>query len=210
MPKLTLILVRHGLVEGIHPEKFRGRIDLPLTETGIAQAEASARYLRDQPEIAAVYASPLARCVDTATLIAKPWSLPVQTLDDLIDIDYGVWQGRVRDDVAREDPVRFHAWMTSPSLTIIPKAESLQQVRARLVRALDMLRTRHEGQTAVAVGHDSSNRIMLLTALDMPLSRYWNLRQDPCGISIMTFDADRCTVDRINETAHLPEPLRQH
>ncbi len=66
-----------------------------------------------------------------------------------------------------------------------------------------MFREHHEGKTVVAVGHDSSNRVMLLTALEMPLSRYWSLRQDPCCVNVIVFDGYRCTIGRINETTHL-------
>lgn len=203
MSTLTMILVRHGHVEGIRPEKFRGQIDLPLTETGVAQAKATAAYLGNFPKVGAIYASPLSRCVDTATIIGTPQKIEPVPLAELIDINYGSWQGRIRDDIAREDPTRFHDWMTRPDLTIIPNAETLAEVQARLVRALDLLRTRHDGQTIIAVGHDSSNRIMLLTALELPLSRYWDIRQDPCCINVIAFDGDKCTVVKVNETAHL-------
>lgn len=203
MARLTLILVRHGHVEGIRPEKFRGQSDLPLTKSGVAQAEATAAYLNDFPRVSAIYASPLSRCVDTATIIGTPQRIVPVPLPELIDINYGSWQGRIRDEISREEPARFHDWMTRPDLTIIPQADTLAEVQARLVRGLSLLRGRHEDQTVIAVGHDSSNRILLLTALELPLSRYWNIRQDPCCINAIEFDGDKCSVGRINETAHL-------
>ncbi|MGH7043976.1 MAG: histidine phosphatase family protein, partial [Acetobacteraceae bacterium] len=58
----TVLLIRHGHVEGIAPERFRGRWDLPLTALGRGQAQAVAAYLRQRwPEARAVYASPLSR-----------------------------------------------------------------------------------------------------------------------------------------------------
>lgn len=210
MSKLTLILVRHGHVEGIKPEKFRGQIDLPLTQTGIAQAEATAIYLSGFAGVAAIYSSPLSRCFDTANIIGTPPAIEAIKLPELIDINYGAWQGRNRDDIARDEPALFHNWMTRPDLTAIPQADTLQSVQANLVRGLNMMREQHDGQTIIAVGHDSSNRILLLTALDMPLSRYWNIRQDPCCVNVIEFDGDRCTVGRINERAHLRSLSRGH
>lgn len=227
MAKLTLILVRHGHVEGIQPEKFRGRIDLPLTDCGIAQAKVTAKYLQDAHPATAIYASPLSRCIDTANIIGKPQKLIATPLPDLIDIDYGSWQGHDREDVAHNEPDRFHDWMTRPHLTVIPGGEMLQEVQARLIRALQILRERHSTETIIAVGHDSSNRILLLSALDVPLSKYWTIKQAPCCINVLEFqetgfasgrgvilqrngdanvgdfsDSD-FTVNKINETAHL-------
>lgn len=203
MSHVKLILVRHGHVEGIKPEKFRGQIDLPLTERGRLQAKLTADYLNAITSFDAVYSSPLSRCVDTAMEIGARQQRKPLIMPELIDINYGIWQGRERAAVAREDPARYRGWMIRPDMTVIPNADSLQAIQASLIKALLAFREQHDGNTIVAVGHDSSNRIMLLTALDMPLSRYWSLRQDPCGINIINFDGNRCTIDRINETGHL-------
>lgn len=203
MSRMTLVLVRHGHVEGIKPEKFRGQVDLPLTELGRSQAAMTAHYLERFGPFEAIYSSPLTRCLDTAAAIGRVCGIDPIPLPELIDINYGVWQGRTRDAVSREDPVRFESWMTRPDLTVVGGADSLQTVQGSLVHALQMFRERHDGKTVVAVGHDSSNRIFLLTALEMPLSRYWSLRQDPCCVNVIEFDGYRCTVGRINETAHL-------
>jgi len=61
----------------------------------------------------------------------------------------------------------------------------------------------HPDGTVVLVGHDSINRVLLLVALELPLSRYWQLRQDPCGISELLFDNDSFVICSINQTQHL-------
>jgi broad specificity phosphatase PhoE len=203
MPAFTLILVRHGHVEGIHPERFRGRIALPLTELGQKQAAATAQFIQTEWPAAAIYASPLARCMDTARAIADAQGVPVQPLPQLIDIDYGKWQGRTRDEVKAAESEGFKAWMERPHLTIIDNAETLQDIQARLARALDHMRKAHPEDTVIAVGHDSTNRVLLTLALDLPLSRYWHLQQDPCAINVLSFDGDGCRVVAVNGTAHL-------
>ena len=70
-----IILVRHGHVEGIAPERFRGHANLPLTAEGRRQAEATARRIRASWTPAAVYTSPLSRCRTTAAAIGKPFGL---------------------------------------------------------------------------------------------------------------------------------------
>lgn len=203
MNTLTLILIRHGHVEGIHPERFRGRIDLPLTELGRKQAAVTAEFVAAHFSASAIYASPLARCVDTAEAIGGAMSLPVERLAGLLDINYGPWQGRAREEVAKAEPELFKAWMEQPHLTIIDGAETLQDVQARLARTLWEIREKHNDNTVIAVGHDSTNRALLTLALDLPLSRYWHLQQDPCAINILRFDAKGCRAVAVNQTAHL-------
>ena len=203
MQPLTLILVRHGHVEGIHPERFRGQIDLPLTSLGQAQAAATASFIADHWRAKAVYTSPLGRCRDTGTAIAKAQGLSIEPMQELIDINYGSWQGRTQEEVKASEPERFKAWMQQPQLTVIAGADSLQDVQARLVRALNHMREAHPGETVIAVGHDSTNRVFLTLGLDMPLSRYWHLQQDPCAINVLRFDESGCRVVTINQTSHL-------
>jgi broad specificity phosphatase PhoE len=203
MKPFTLILVRHGHVEGIHPERFRGRTDLPLTELGLKQAATTAKFIASQWPAAAIYASPLIRCLDTAHAIGEAQNLSVQPLPLLIDIDYGKWQGRARDEVKAAEPERFKLWMEQPHLTTIEDAETLQDVQARLARALAQMRAAHPEGIVIAVGHDSTNRILLTLALDLSLSRYWHLQQDPCAINVLRFSEDGCRVVTVNETAHL-------
>jgi phosphoserine phosphatase len=61
---------------------------------------------------------------------------------------------------------------------------------------------RHPSDTVVVVGHDSVNRVILLHALELALSRYWRLGQDPCAINEIDFADGGATVRSINETYH--------
>src|SRR5712671_6538953 len=93
-----LILVRHGHVEGISPERFRGRAELPLTELGRREAEITARRIAATWRPAAIYTSPMGRCVETGTAIGKPFGLSSSAMPGLNDIDYGDWQGLTTDE----------------------------------------------------------------------------------------------------------------
>jgi phosphoserine phosphatase len=203
MSDFTLILVRHGHVEGIEPARFRGRLDLPLTERGKSQAVATAAYITSKWRVAAVYASPLSRCMETGHLIAAEQGLQVQACNHLLDLDYGPWQGRIRAEIKKEEPVLYEAWMQRPDLTVITGAETLQDAQARVIRGLAGFRQDHPKQTVVAVGHDSTNRVLLTLLLELPLSHYWHLQQDPCAISLIRFERSGPRIVEMNSTAHL-------
>lgn len=200
-----IILVRHGHVEGISPERFRGRTDLVLTAEGRRQAAAAGRRIQASWTPVAVYTSPLSRCRATAEAIAEPFGLSPATLDGLIDIDYGKWQGLTPEEARAGWPDAAVTWYRAPDWAVIPGGETLQQVLARTVAALREVIGRHPDGTVVLVGHDSVNRVMLLHALGLPLSRYWRLGQDPCAINEIDFTEGSFIVRSLNETLHLSE-----
>ena len=200
-----IILVRHGHVEGISPARFRGRADLVLTPEGRRQAEATARRVQASWTPAALYASSLSRCLKTADAIGKPFGLTPTPVPGLMDIDYGAWQGLTPDEVGVKWPEALDTWYRAPHWAAIPGGESLQDVLPRAVAALREVIGRHPRETVVVVGHDSVNRVILLYALDLPLSHYRRLGQDPCAISEIDFSSGEFTVRSFNGTWHLSE-----
>ena len=198
-----IILVRHGHVEGISPERFRGRADLLLTAEGRRQAEATAHRIEASRTPAAVYTSSLSRCRATGEAIGKPFGLSPNPIEDLIDIDYGEWQGLTPDGVRNRWPEQLETWYRAPDWAAIPGGETLQAVLSRALSALREIIGRHPRDTVVVVGHDSVNRVLLLHALDLPLSRYWRLGQHPCAINELDFSANGFSVLSMNETYHL-------
>jgi probable phosphoglycerate mutase len=198
-----LVLLRHGHVDWHNPERFRGRAELALSDLGHRQARAAALAIATTWKPDAVYTSPLGRCRDTAAAVAAPFHLAPQPIAALADIDYGAWQGLTRDEAAARWPAEVERWFRVPHLATIPDGETLAALSARTGAALCELLRRHPAETLVITGHDSVNRVLLLQALELPLSRYWQLRQDPCGISTLSFGSDAFVVRSLNETQHL-------
>jgi broad specificity phosphatase PhoE len=200
-----LLLVRHGHVEGIEPEIFRGRADIPLTALGRRQAQATAQRIATHWQVGAVYTSPLQRCVHTGAAIASTCAVSSAVLEAVSDIDYGDWQGKAVAEVRAAVPELFERWHSAPQLMRFPGGESLQDMAARAAGALIDVLARHGDDTVVLVGHDSVNRVLLLQLLDQPLSAYWVLQQWPCGISEVVVEGTQVRVLRVNETAHLDQ-----
>jgi probable phosphoglycerate mutase len=198
-----IILVRHGHVEGISPERFRGRADLMLTPEGLRQVEATSRRIYETWRPAAIYTSPLGRARATGQAIGRPLDLSPRPVDGLTDIDYGQWQGLTPDEVKSRWPETLDTWYRAPHWAAIPGGETLQDLLTRTVSALRGVIRRHPSDTVVLVGHDSVNRAILLHALELPLSRYWLLGQGPCAINEIDFSGDSFTVVSVNETYHL-------
>jgi len=201
-----IILTRHGHVEGISPQRFRGRTELPLTPQGLAQAKAVAQRIAQRWSPRIVYTSPMERCVTTGKFIAEACGCPQDVLPDLIDLDCGDLQWKTHEEVKVEYPDLFLKWFSAPHIARFPNGDSLQDLVARAFNALRIVLARHPDDLVVLVGHDSVNRALLLQLLDQPLSAYWRLAQSPCAISVFETVDRHIRIECINDTSHLPAP----
>jgi len=201
MPKI--VPTRHGHVEGISPERFRGQTELALTEKGLAQAAALAERISREWHPAAIYTSPLQRCIATGDAIAAATRAPSKVLKSLIDLNYGAWQWHTFDEVRSHSPSLFALWHSAPHLVRFPQGDSLQDLFARAADTIRFVLVHHREETVVLVGHESVNRAILLQILELPPSAYWRLVQDPCALSELDVTHSHSHVLRINDTTHL-------
>ncbi len=201
-----ILLTRHGHVEGIHPPRFRGREPLELTARGRSDAAAVAARIAGAWRPIRIYTSPMGRCVATGAAIAQACGAPAEMCADLNDIDYGAWQFKTFDAVKAADPALFAAWFATPQLVRFPNGESLQDLAARAGNVLRFVLEKHRDDTIVLVGHDSVNRVLLLQCLDLPLSGYWRIDQQPCCLNEIDVGGGKTCIVRINETHHLDAP----
>jgi len=193
-----IVLVRHGHVEGMSPERFRGRRDIELTDLGAKQAHATAQRLAMEWHPVAIYKSPLRRCLQTAAAIGAACALEASVLDDLNDLHYGEWEWHTHEEVRARWPELFECWFSAPHMVRFPRGESLQDLVARMANVLRLVGERHKHETVVVVGHSSGNRALLLQVLEQPLSAYWRLGQDPCSVSDIELMTHGATVRRFN------------
>jgi phosphoserine phosphatase len=199
------ILVRHGQTEWNRVERFRGRADVPLNDTGIAQAETTGRRVATEWTPGAIYSSPLARSVKTAEAIAKHFNLQVQIHAGLADIDYGEWQGLTPEEARQRWQEQIDAWYNQPQEAHIPGGESLDDLRDRGMQMVKELAVQHTGETIVMVGHTVINRIILLGVLGLGNHRFWHIRQDTCAINVFEDNEDDFILVSLNDTCHLHE-----
>jgi len=198
-----IVLVRHGQTEWNQVERFRGQADVPLDETGLAQAEVTAHRVAAEWYPVAIYSSPLSRAVRTAEAIARYFDLPVQIHHGLTDINYGQWQGLTPDEAKERWPKIVDAWYRTPTTVHIPGGETLSHLRVRVMEAIRELAARHQGTTIIVVGHTVVNRAILLGLLGLSNHYFWRLRQDTCAINVLDVDDEDFTLVSMNDTCHL-------
>jgi broad specificity phosphatase PhoE len=197
------ILVRHGQTEWNRgAERFRGRADLLLNDTGLEQANKIGARLA-QEKIAAVYASPLKRTMQTAQPIAAVHQLQVVEHSGLLDLDFGALEGMTVDEARLAFPDVIEKWLTAPGHAKFPKGGSLKAVRGRIDNLFNDLVPRHAGETVVLVSHKVVCGAMLCYVLDLSADALWRIQQDNGCINAFEKHGDNWIVTLMNDTSHL-------
>jgi broad specificity phosphatase PhoE len=199
---IRVYLVRHGQTLWNAEGRYQGKMDSALSPLGRSQATCLARALAGAP-FAAVYSSPLVRTWDTALVIAASHRLPVVPVEELHEIFLGAWEGLTEGDITRRFGDVIARRRRDPERVVPEGGESLAQVQARATRAIEGILAWHDDGTIAVVAHGAVNKMILLSALDAPLSAYWRIRQDNAGINILDFSGVHTVVRAMNETAHL-------
>ena len=201
-----IILARHGETDWNAKEIFRGRIDVELNEAGIREAELLAEYL-SYMTIAAVYSSPLKRALQTAEVIARHHDVKVEVSPQLIDLDYGEWQGLSHDEVKDRYGQLYAEWVNNPQLVKMPSGESLEDVSKRAISLMEDITAKAEG-AIVLVSHRVIHKVLICALLALDISYFWNIRIDTAGISVFAYEDDRLVLTNHNDTSFL-KPVRK-
>ena len=209
MSATVIFLVRHGETPWTRADRFCGSSDVDLAPEGLRQAEALARALRDVP-FGAAYCSPLGRAVATATPTLTDHGLDLRIAADLRELDFGVWEGRRRPEIERDDPDRWRSWTRDPAAEAPERGETGYAVAGRAAGALLRMVEAHPRETLLVVAHKSVNRILLCHLLGLPILAYRDrIGQDTCALNRISIDSGgNARVTRLNETLHLRQDVR--
>jgi ribonuclease H / adenosylcobalamin/alpha-ribazole phosphatase len=198
-----MLLLRHGQTELSVHRRYSGRGNPELTELGRGQAAAAARYLAQRGGIAAVVSSPLQRAYDTATAAAKALGLDVTVDDDLIETDFGAWEGLTFTEAAERDPDLQKRWLRD-TRSAPPGGESFNHVLERVCKARDRIIAGHQGATVLVVSHVTPIKMLLRLALDAGPGILYRLHLDLASLSIAEFYSDGASSVRlVNQTSYL-------
>jgi probable phosphoglycerate mutase len=201
-----LIVVRHGATGFTAERRYSGRGDIALSDTGRAQAEAAAsRVAALAAPVTAVLSSPLSRCTTTAAAITSALAadVPVTIEPDLIECDFGAWEGLTFAEVRAKWPMEMTRWLGSTAIAP-PGGESFRTVATRVRRFVTSVRSTYPGETVVVVSHVSPIKIMLRDALAAGDAFLHRMHLDAAGISVIDSWPDGgVSVRTVNDVAHL-------
>ena len=197
-----IILVRHGRTPWNKDKIFRGTVDIPLDEVGKQEASLAGEWLKGET-IQAAYASPLSRAMDTARAIAQHHGVSVQELPGLIDINYGDWQGVPLAEVKVKYVDLYRQWETAPQTVRFPNGETLDEVRARALAAVDEVMTLNPDKTILLAAHRAVNKVLISAFLGIDNSHYWRIGQDTTAINRFAGVGNTWHIQLVNDTCHL-------
>jgi broad specificity phosphatase PhoE len=172
--RTRVYVVRHGRTALNAQGRFRGRQDPPLDEQGSVDAHWATRALWGAP-LEAVYTSPLVRARETAEAIGEPHGLVAKELADLIDLDFGAWEGLTHDEAAENDADLFRRFHTDPETVTLPGGESVSAVADRALEAFHALAEWHPGGSVAAVTHEVVIRLALVRTEAIGRGSMWDV-----------------------------------
>jgi probable phosphomutase (TIGR03848 family) len=193
-----LLLIRHGENEYVKTGKLAGRLPgVHLNERGQKQARALGEALKDVP-IKAVYSSPLERAMETAGPIVKTRRLKIISEPDLMDIDFGKWQGRSWKVLRLTK-----AWkivQSAPSRFRFPEGESFPEAQLRIVNVLERIVHKHKQHDVIAVVfHADPIKLVISHFLGLPLDHFQRLGCETGSLSLLSVGESGAGLVKLNQ-----------
>ncbi|MDP3986017.1 MAG: class I tRNA ligase family protein [Candidatus Veblenbacteria bacterium] len=166
---IKLVVSRHGLTDANQGQiKIQGKRETPLDESAVERVYTLAREIKTLG-VNAIVTSPMVRTRQTAEIFANELKLSIAVDERLRERNYGLFEGKLIDDIQREHPHYYEDKFSYP----IPGAETYDELKRRLSGWLLELKRTHAGQTMLVVGHTAMMRALrqlLLGASNKELS----------------------------------------
>jgi alpha-ribazole phosphatase len=195
---LKLFLVRHGQTDLNKVRRYQGRIDVPLNEAGIGQAQKLALRLSSEP-FDKIYASPLVRAQETAKTIHNGRNIDIVSLPELVEMDFGKLEGKTYKEIIEV----FPAWEPSVFDFTFAGGENLDSLAIRIKSFVAMLKELDEGSNILVVTHSGCLRIILCLLLDIDINKWWQFKIDVASLTIMDNVMQGAVLTLLNDTSHL-------
>jgi probable phosphoglycerate mutase len=198
------VLIRHAVTAQTGPLLSGRTPGIDLSDKGREQAKALGERLSKLP-IAIVYASPIERTTQTAAAVAELHGLEVQPLPGVLEADYGEWTGGKLADLAKTD-----LWKTvqrSPSRARFPNGESLAEMQARMVVALEDVVARHRGELVVVVSHADPIKAAIAHYTGVHLDLFQRIVVSPASVTVFELGEHGAAMIKCNDTGSLDELL---
>lgn len=197
-----IYLVRHCSTsndECNYPKLLGRGMIVGLSQRGQEQAAQLAEYFATL-EIAAIYASPLARAVQTARRIKAGLDVPMTFCTSLTEADVGEWQGQSWDELLHDDAERYDAFMHDPGAYGFPGGETINDVCRRAVNFIEKLAEQHPTDRIVLVSHEYLNRAVLAHYCGVPFNRMREIDQDPGCVNLLRTFRGVVSLHAVNQT----------
>jgi probable phosphoglycerate mutase len=143
---LEIILIRPGSTEYDRQGRIQGSLDIPLSDEGRSEAARTSKELQGR-ELETIYASPCQAASETGEILAADLSAKLKKIDQLRNLDLGLWQGLTLEEVRLKHPRVFRQWYDDPLSVSPPNGEPASDGIRRIEPALSKLLRKHKACT---------------------------------------------------------------
>lgn len=153
---MYLYLIRHGETEWNREKRMQGQIDINLNMNGVCQAKALGHKLRDEYQIKKIYSSPLTRAYMTGKIVSEILGLDCEKKDELMEFDFGDWQGLTYSEIEKKYPKDWHNWKNCSHLARINGGETFIDGYKRIANAIEDIVSRNINDDIAIITHGTS------------------------------------------------------
>jgi len=171
--KSIITLLRHGEPQG--GAVFRGIQDDALTPKGWQQMRNAIEQLDCINSIDSIFTSPLQRCCAFAETISAQYSLPLEEVNALQEINFGQWEGRSTEQIAVQNKNQLTRFWENPIENTPPDAEPVSVFQQRVISFWDNLLSAQKGRNCLLLTHGGVQKIILAEVLNMPVQAIHNI-----------------------------------
>ncbi len=140
---VQIVLIRPGSTDYNEQGRILGTLDIPLNEQGTREVQQIIQEIQ-KLEISTIYCGPCQAVWQTAAAISEVLGSKLKKLDSLRNMDHGLWQGMLIEDVKRKQPKVYRQWQEQPEIICPPEGEMLSEARERVQTALAKLIKKHK------------------------------------------------------------------
>ena len=200
---ICFYFVRHGQTTWNQSGRYQGSTDVPLSETGLAQAGLAARWF-DGRTVDGIFTSPLERARKTAEAIAERLHEEPVVMAEFQEICFGAWEGLTYDEIEARWPGAVETMYRAPDRLRIEGGESFQEVQERTMAGMKKLIAKGDDKTYIIVSHGAAIRTILCGMLGLPLHTAWHFCQGNANIScIHYYGEEQSWLYLLNSQEHL-------
>lgn len=194
----NIYLVRHGITDYNKENRYQGQLDIPLNLQGRDQAKRVAKALADE-DINVMYSSDLKRAYETAEFIALATNQKIKILQDLREVDVGVLEGMLWDDVKKQYP----EWLKSGRNQGYPGGESRADIEKRVQNLWEYTMKNHRKDNVVLVSHGGIIKTLICQILGISANKRSRFVIDNCSITTIVSNNSGVMIKTLNSIWHL-------
>ena len=203
---VKFILVRHGFSMGNKEKKFSGQMDVPLDEAGLRQAESVSEYIYRTFKVDKIYSSDLCRAFDTVKPLAKALNIEIIKAKAFREVDVGLWQGRLIEDVKKEYPESFRLYKEKPGIARFDGGETYGECQKRALDEIEKIAKENDGKTIVIGTHGGVVRNLRAAFTKTPLESTEAIPHVPnASITVAEYQDGKFTLEIVGLTDYLTD-----